>query len=83
MTNRTPLPDVEKTIVSKYDGLTVYVTDEKLKKARLWAKAPGLRIYLIGTASGTAHDRLTNMACAIAQNMHIPLISLRYEKGGK
>lgn len=73
----------EVTIVSKYDGLTVYVNEGKLKKSRLWAQAAGLDIYLIGNASGAAHDRLTNMACNIAQGMNIPLMSLHYADGAK
>jgi len=75
---RKPLPTTEKTIVSKYDGLTVIVKDEKVRGARLWAQAAGLNIYLVGTAKGSATDRLTNMACNMALEMHIPLISLKY-----
>lgn len=69
---------MDKTIISKYDGLTVIVKDEKVKGARLWAQASGLNIYLLGTAKGAAHDRLTNMVCNMALGMHIPLISLKY-----
>jgi len=68
------------TLVSKYDGLSVISKDEKVKGARLWCEAPGLQIYLKGTASGVAHDRLTNLACNLALSMHIPLISLHYTK---
>lgn len=71
------------TIVSKYEGLSVTVKDEKVKGSRLWARASGLDIYLSGTAKGTAHDRITNMACNIALGMNIPLISLHYVKGSK
>jgi len=76
--DRKPLPPTEKTIVSKYDGLTVHVVNERLPKGRLWAQAAGLNIYLVGTAKGTAMDRLTNMACNMALELHIPLISLKY-----
>ena len=71
------------TFVSKYDGLMVTQKDGRSKGARLWASAPGLEIYLIGTAKGVSHDRLTNLACNLALSIHIPLISLRYNDGRK
>lgn len=71
------------TFISKYDGLSVISKDEKVNGARLWCMAPGLMIYLKGTASGVSHDRLTNLACNLALSMNIPLISLHYVKKGK
>lgn len=73
----------EVTFVSKYEGLSITQKEGKEKKARLWAIAPGLEIYLVGTAKGTAHDSLTNLACNLALGMHIPLISLRYNTRNK
>lgn len=66
------------TFVSKYDGLMVIANEGKEKGARLWCEAPGLNIYLKGAASGPSHDRLTNLACNVALEMHIPLVSLHY-----
>ena len=71
------------TFVSKYDGLSIVQKDGKQPKSRLWAEAPGLKIYIIGSAKGTAHDSLTNLACNLAIGLHIPLISLHYSRGGK
>lgn len=71
------------TFESKYDGLMVIAIEGKSKGARLWCQAPSLDIYLKGSAAGASHDRLTNLACNLALEMHIPLISLHYVKGKK
>ena len=71
------------TFESKYDGLVVIAHEGKIKGSRLWCQAAGLDIYLKGTASGPSHDRLTNLACNVALDMHVPLISLHYVKGKK
>lgn len=71
------------TLVSKYDGLQVTQKEGKEKKARLWCQAPGLDIYLLGSASGLAFDSLNHMAMTMAMSMNIPLISLHYVVKGK
>jgi hypothetical protein len=70
------------TFECKYDGLSIVQREGALPRSRLWAQAPGLDIYVSGTAKGTVHDSLTNMACNMALSMHIPLISLRYVQRG-
>jgi len=71
------------TFVSKYDGLSIIQKEGREKRARLWCQAPGLDIYLIGSHSGAAFDRLNWMAMTMAQSMNIPLIALHYVKGSK
>jgi len=71
------------SLISKYDGLMVTCHEGIAKGTRLWAQAPGLNVYLKGTAGGVSRDRLTNLVSNIALEMHIPLISLQYVVKGK
>lgn len=66
------------TLVSKYNGLQMSLEEGKSKRSRLYAKAPGLEIYLVGTATGYAYDRVNHMMMTMAQSMNIPLVSLKF-----
>lgn len=68
----------EVTLVSKYNGLSIAQKEGREKRSRLYAQAPGLDIYLIGTATGYAYDRVNHMMMTMAQSMNIPLISLKF-----
>jgi len=79
--NRVSHPRIV-TLISKYEGSQVTQIEGKAQRARLFARAPGLDIYLSGSMSGKyTMDRLNHMAMTMAQSMNIPLSALHYVKG--
>lgn len=68
------------TIEVKYETMTV--REGKLKGARLVWRAPGLDVYVKGSLDGKLFfEQASNLALQACAARHIPLISLRYQKG--
>lgn len=68
------------TIKVKYDTMTVH--EGKLPHARLVWRASGLDVCVLGSiAKDLLFEQASHLALIECQNRHIPLISLRYQKG--
>lgn len=63
------------TMVNKWGNITV--KEEKIDGARReWVVRDQLEIYLVGSFDKIEYDAACNLACNIAQEMHIPLTQL-------
>jgi len=66
------------TIVIKYEMMVMI--DGAKKGSRLMFRGPGINVYVMGPLEGKAFEQAANLAMNKAQDMHIPVRSLKTVK---